>query len=105
MEQEHGFWILDDKKLIPVGDDILRWAEFFQQHEKRIVGFSTLADDVEVSTVFIGIPALVYRQGPPLLFETMIIGGPLDRERDRYATWDEAVSGHEKMVKRAEAMT
>ena len=34
--------------------------------------------------------------GPPILFETMIFGGPEDQYTDRCSTWDEAVKMHEK---------
>jgi hypothetical protein len=36
--------------------------------------------------------------GRPLLFETMIFGGPLDFHRQRYSTWEEAEEGHKAMV-------
>jgi hypothetical protein len=39
----------------------------------------------------------------PLLFETMVFGGPLDGEQTRYSTWDEAKSGHDAMVTRLES--
>lgn len=35
--------------------------------------------------------------------ETMVFGGPLDAEMERYSTWDEAVAGHAAMVARCEA--
>jgi hypothetical protein len=38
--------------------------------------------------------------GPPILYETMVFGGALDGEQDRYCTREEAVSGHALMVKR-----
>ena len=42
-------------------------------------------------------------EGPPILFETLVFGGPLDGEMDRYSSWDDAQVGHEMMVKRARA--
>jgi hypothetical protein len=45
-----------------------------------------------VSTVFLGMDAMIHGDGPPLLFETMIFpDGPLWR----YATLSEAVAGHD----------
>ena len=32
-------------------------------------------------------------RGPPLLFETVVIGGGLDGEVKKYATWEEAEKG------------
>lgn len=41
--------------------------------------------------------------GPPILFETMVFGGPLNEEQVRYVTWDEAERGHAEMVARVRA--
>ena len=41
--------------------------------------------------------------GAPLLFETMVFGGPLDGEQERYSTWNEAEAGHKLMVERVQA--
>ena len=54
---------------------------------------------VDISTVFLGLDHS-NGEGPPLLFETMIFGGPLDEEQRRYTTWDEAEAGHAEMVER-----
>ena len=52
-----------------------------------------------VSTVFLGLDHS-WDGGAPLIFETMVFGGPLDQEMTRYSTWDEAQRGHEAMVER-----
>jgi hypothetical protein len=54
--------------------------------------------EVRVSTVFLGIDHAW--EGPPLLFETMVFGGPLDEEMERYSTWEEAERGHAVMARR-----
>ena len=36
--------------------------------------------------------------GVPILWETMVFGGPLDQEQRRYHTRQEALAGHEQMV-------
>ena len=38
--------------------------------------------------------------GPPELWETLVFGGPLNLEMERYATREEALAGHERMVGR-----
>src|SRR5438874_1294771 len=91
------YWKLDDnRKPVPASsDDFVRWAEDF---EARRVG-KTMIGDVSVSTVF-----LCYDHGwgggAPVLFETLVFGGPLDGEMERYCTWDEASAGHKLMVER-----
>jgi hypothetical protein len=52
-----------------------------------------------VSTVFLALDHS-FGEGPPVLFETMVFGGPLDRKMDRYCTADQAIAGHEEMVER-----
>lgn len=80
-------------------EDFLEGARAFGEQD-RIVS-KTKIGEVEVSTVFLGLDHNFF-SGPPLLFETMIFGGPLDQEQERYTTWDEAVEGHNRMVKRAQ---
>ena len=88
-------YILDGQTPVPC--DLLTWAKWFETAERHVA--ETTVGDVKVSTVFLG---LDHREsGPPILFETMVFGGPLDQEQDRYATWQEAEQGHQAMVERA----
>jgi len=50
-----------------------------------------------VSTVFLGLDHSF--EGSPVLFETLVSGGNLDEEMDRYHSWEEAVKGHNNMLK------
>lgn len=50
-------------------------------------------DGVTVSTVLLVIDH-AFGHGPPLIFETMIFGGPHDEEQWRYSTRAEALLGH-----------
>lgn len=77
--------------------DLMTWAKSFLSTDRH-VGKTTIGD-VDVSTVFIG-GDHNWDDGPPLLFETMVFGGPLDQEQERYTTWEEAETGHALMVER-----
>lgn len=55
---------------------------------------------VRVSTVFLGLDHQFEKGGRPLIFETMVFGGSLDDECERYSTWAEAETGHAAMVER-----
>jgi|SRR6185503_9265685 len=92
-----GFFKLDGKQPVRVADT-LEWARWFEDFEGRRVACDEIGD-VRVSTVFLGLDHQ-YGDGPPLLFETMVFGGPLDGEMDRYSTWDEAAAGHVAMTVR-----
>jgi len=52
------------------------------------------AEDVEVSTVWMGIDYNFSRKGPPRIFETMVFGGELDELQWRTATEAGARSAH-----------
>lgn len=68
----------------------------------RSVGYAVV-EGSRISTVFLGIDHS-YLGGPPVLFETMVFGGELDQEQERYCTWDEAFAGHDVMVARVTAV-
>jgi hypothetical protein len=38
----------------------------------------------------------------PVVFETLVFGGPLADEMERYATYGAALIGHKRMVERCE---
>jgi hypothetical protein len=89
-------YILDENhQPVPVAD-LIEWAQWFEL-ANRTVARTHLDDDVEVSTVFLGNDHNFFG-GPPLLFETMVFGGPDDQWQERYSTWDEAEAGHNAVV-------
>ncbi len=76
--------------------------EFGSEYKReRHVGHDTIGAS-RISTVFLVLDH-GWGEGLPVLFETMVFGGPLDRELDRYCTWDEAVAGHASMIERVKA--
>ena len=92
-------YILDGHAVV-AEPDLMTWARWFEKAE-QYVSLDEIGD-VRVSTVFLGLDHS-FGSGPPLLFETMVFGGPLDQEQDRYSTWDEAVAGHAAMVARVKS--
>lgn len=96
------YYILDGHT--PVESDCYAWAKWLETRkgeEGWRVGHH-VADGIEVSTVFLGLNHN-WGDGEPLIFETMVFGGPLDSEQERYSTWEEAEAGHASMVRRAQA--
>lgn len=77
--------------------DALVWAKKFERDD-RIVAKTYLTNRVEVSTVFLGIDHNHFRDGPPLLFETMIFGGVHDQYQERCTTWEQAEEQHKRVV-------
>ncbi len=89
-------YILINKK--PVAEpDLLAWAGWFETAERHVA--KDQLGDVKVSTVFLGVDHS-FGHGPPLLFETMVFGGSLDQEMNRYSTWEQAEAGHREMLRR-----
>ena len=80
------------------GNPLLRMSDADWSPEGRRVAKTTIGD-VDVSTVHLIIDHR-FGDGPPLIFETMVFGGPLDEECDRYSTEAEAKAGHAAMVAR-----
>lgn len=80
--------------------DLMTWAEWFEEGKNRIVARTKITRKCDVSTVFLGLDHN-HRGGEPILFETMIFGGPLDGEQWRYHTYDQAERGHAEAVTQA----
>ena len=78
-----------------VCENMMEWAKWNATHKFHVK--DVLINDVRISTVFLGINHQ-YGDGLPLLFETMVFGGKLDGEMDRYSTWKEAETGHDRIV-------
>ena len=91
------YYIWKDKEAIPIVD-VIEWATWFEKNERR-VGFTEIRD-VEVSTVFLGLDHSFGVIEEPLIFETMVFGGPLDQDQEHYSTWDQAEEGHKRMVEK-----
>lgn len=91
------YYVLDENhKAVPA--TLMEWARFIDGNN-RVAAWER--GPVSVSTVFLGLDHSF--GGPvPLIFETLVFGGPLDGEMKRHSTWAEAEAGHAEMVKRAE---
>lgn len=78
--------------------DLLTWAAWYEVHTHRMVAW-THTTSGDVSTVFLSIePLRVDADSLPLLFETLVFGGPWDGTTRRVATWEEAEQTHKAMV-------
>ena len=94
-------YILKDKTPVLEPDD-QEWARWFVRAD-RIVAKTMLPGKIEVSTMFLGMDH-GFDSREPLLFETMIFGGPHDGYQHRHPRWKEAEIGHEYAVKIAKGM-
>jgi hypothetical protein len=90
-------YILDDNGNAVIEPDLMKWAKWFET-AKRSLSDETFAES-RVSTVFLGLDH-AFGGGPPMLWETMVFGGPLDHSQERYTTREAALKGHSSMVER-----
>jgi hypothetical protein len=108
MSERPRYFVLDvDGEPLPV--DLDTWAEWYtpDNMDKRIVARdrdeAPGATDVLISTVFLALDHNFTNDGPPVLWETLVFGGPLDGEMDRYTSRAAALAGHQAMCRRVAA--
>jgi len=77
-------------------EDVMVWGEWFET-ASRVVA-RTVIGEVCISTIFLGLDHNWEPDGPPILWETIIFGGPHDQYEDRYSTLEDAVAGHARVV-------
>ncbi len=83
--------------------DLLAWAEWMahaDRHVSQDLDEGVGATRVSVSTIFLGVNYRHFGEGPPILWETMVFGGPLDLVGDRYTSREAAALGHQAMCAR-----
>jgi len=99
MAERYTDWcILVDGKPIP--SDGITAMDWLKVDTNRVVDLYE-TDDVSVSTVFCGIDQTFgIGDRPPEWFETLVRGGPLSWEIERYETIEQARKGHAAMVER-----
>ena len=75
------------------------WARRLGDREYKCVAVSEVpGTGITISTVWLGLDHN-WGDGPPLIFETMVFGGPNDQDCYRYSTEEEALAGHEARMK------
>lgn len=95
MTKRPVYYVLDGHTPVPA--DLMAWAYCWSDHAACQVGLDELPG-CSVSTVFLGIDRSWFGLGRPVLFETMVFGGPRNGDQWRYSTWDQAAHGHAKAL-------
>ena len=108
-------FVLDEKGNPRPEPDLLAWGKWYEAsanngarrvEDETIPGpnFGGLRMVSRVSTVFLGLDHNFAQKGPPILWETMVFGGPLNGEMDRCAgSREQAGAMHRRMVERVKA--
>lgn len=88
------YYRLDGHRVVACAD-VLEWARWFETATEERTVAQTTVGSLMVSTVFIGLDSNPL--GPvPVLFETKVF--PAGRYGERYATWEDAERGHQRIV-------
>lgn len=88
-----------EKDEIKLASSIEEWGQYMELGGNRRVALDHV-DDAEISTVFLGIDHNFFAKDSPILFETMVFGGHLDGEQERYRTSQQARDGHKLMIEK-----
>ena len=85
----------------PVAEpDILKWAQWYETHRFDWHLSDALAESVQVSTAFLSLDHNFGASGKPVLWESMVFGGELAGECERYTSQADAIAGHAAMCQR-----
>lgn len=89
----NGRYILNESGAPEPCEDLMMWGRWMEAGN-RIVQQDSVGG-ARVSTVFLGLDHSYNRgRGEPVLWETMIFGGPHDGYQERYTSRDDALAGH-----------
>lgn len=86
-------------------EDLLEWGRWMETAPRGVARDIDEGPDggtIRVSTVFLGLDHS-FVGGPPVLWETLVFGGPLDGEMERYTSKADALRGHQAMCARVTA--
>jgi hypothetical protein len=92
---EH-MYILDAEGNPVPEPDLMKWGEWNHEWKNRVVRqdyFGLPQEEIMVSTVFMGLDHNFSREGPPVLWETMVFGGPYNDYTERYTSKAEGPEG------------
>lgn len=94
-------YILNDKGEPVKEPDLMKWAQWLENANREVA--KTKVGEALVSTVFLGLD-YNFGQGPPVLWETLVFGGPHEDEQDRCSgSREQAEAMHARMIQRISA--
>lgn len=97
-------YILNDQGEPVPEPDTLKWGSWLQWKQEMRKVIKEKFGESEVSTVFLGLDHAYGTEVGPILWETMVFGGPLEGEQDRCGgNRSDALAMHARMVARVTA--
>lgn len=92
------FYLLDEEGTIVQTRNPVVWGEWLETATNRVVAQDKLPRKAMVSTVFLGLDHNHSGIGPPVLWETIVFGGPFADFQARYRSREGAVEGHNRAL-------
>jgi hypothetical protein len=94
------YFILRDGEVIEE-PDYSTWSAWYESSFKdvELIAEDDLGGSV-VTTRFLSMAMSLAQNSPPMIFETVVRGGWMDNEKERFATLQEAMTGHKTWVRR-----
>ncbi len=89
-------YILDANNQPIEEPDLIKWSRWFEEADRQLE--NTIIGNIRISTIFLGIDHNFSSEGPPVLWETMIFGGPNNGYQNRYSYIEDARAGHKLAV-------
>lgn len=90
-------YVLHGKFAVQVDTD--EWARWFEKNRRTRCVRQSDVGAYRVSTMFLGLDHRFGDSGPPLIYETMVFGGPLDQHCWRDSTWWGAEARHDAICR------
>ena len=94
-----GKYLLVNKKVIPC-IDLMEWARWMEDNQEACRIALDEIGTTRISTVFLGLDFACITGGRRRIFETMTFEDGEPGDQWRYATYDEAIAGHNAAVDR-----
>ena len=82
-EKMDKYYRLDGHEVVKC-NNLEEWAKWFKTADRHVA--RDTHGKVTVSTIFLGLDHN-FGDGKPVLFETLVLGGDINSEMDRYRTW------------------
>lgn len=96
------FYQLEGRRVVP--SNLATWAATIDgMGGNRVLAWTRIARDVDVSTVFLGVDHRHGATGPPIVFETLVFGGIAHDYMRRYSSYRKAIRGHWRTVRMVRA--
>ena len=103
------FILDDDDNPVPCYD-LLEWGMWMEENRPYLRLSKTMIQaypKIYVSTVFLGLNHSYCFDVPPIkpvLWESMVFGGAMHHEQERYSSKEEAIAGHLRLVDEVRAV-